>query len=860
LSEAKLQCLRSIPLGTLGTGAVEVCSDGRFRNLTINNNRTESNRIPVAPHTFLAVCARGRDVSYCRRLQIADPGLPSGHALPQDGLRFRAHYPLVDCGVHDPGSPVEVVWSAFAPVVPYDYDASALPLIYLGIQVTNTSDEAQEIAALLNWQNTCGHSASTFPEHPANIVRDTLITQADWERMRGGGVGDNERRLSSKTGQMEANQAMEVRPGDVPPNALVFGDVRSVDSNEDGQYCVATPWNASVRTAVRVWDPENPTEEAAFWNEFALPGGHSGDESPGHGVPRCGAVCNHFRVEAGQTRSVEFVVSWYCPRYVVNGVAEGNFYANNHPDARAVARIGLTNSKYYFAAISGWQQRLASADLPAAFVKRLLASCEVLSTNSLHTRNGGFGLFESARDTRVNYLRDRWFWSMGLLLFYPRLELDTLDRVIQRVIGETDRSFRISEGLEGFGGGEFVAPGAAQVEVCAHLVTMTWRNFLFSGSLSFLNRVVPGLQSVLAAIIAQDKDFDGFPDIQHETPGLDCAFASGLNVITAGLWIVALAAGERMARRQKLHEAAVYKQALDRASRSFERYFWNTEHGYYTLYPDVRTELVGESPLQTACHVGQLQPFWIADLLGLEGLFPLRHVVRALKTVETHHWKDGRLTMLSWPGGDGDESASPWSTVGGIHAYNALRYACCKLQQEFDGPIAEILGETDVTEGGVPPRHVSDLSLWYLIMALSDVRLDLADKRLIVRTNPRERGHKKHVTLFTPNGFGAVTIHINQSGALQCLIEFRMDIPQELTSIRVHLPAGAGEVQCRLELEDGPVPTNVNVFSEASGTRVDVFPEAKLSASAFSLQLIGSGAEEPETSSKRQWIPRWLRR
>ncbi len=849
-----------MPLGTLGTGAVEVCSDGRFRNLTINNNRTESNCIPVVPHTFLAVSAQGGSGSYLRRLQLADTVLPSRHALPQDGLRYRAHYPLVDCRVHDPDAPVEVVWSAFAPVVPYDYDASALPLVYLGIQITNISDEAQEVGALLNWQNTCGYSATAVPERPATIVRDTLITQADWERMRGGGGGDNERRLSSKTGHIESSQPMEVRPGYVPPNALVFGDVRTVDSNEDGQYCVATPWNASVRTTVRVWDPEEPAEEAAFWSEFALPGGYGGDASPGHGVPRCGAVCNHFRLDPGQTRSVEFVVSWYCPRYVVNGVEEGNFYANNHTDARAVARIGLTNSKYYFAAISGWQQRLASADLPSALVKRLLASCEVLSTNSLHTRNGGFGIFESARDVRVNCLRDRWFWSMGLLLFYPRLELDILDRVIQRVVGETDRSFRISEGLEGFGGGEFVSPGAAQVEVCAHLVTMTWRNFLFTGSLSFLNRVVPGLQSTLAAIIAQDKDFDGFPDIQHEAPGLDCAFASGLNVITAGLWIVALAAGERMARRQKLHEASVYKQALDRASRSFERYFWNSEHGYYTLYPDARTNLVAESELQTACHVGQLHPFWIAELLGLEGLFPLRHVVRALKTVESNNRKDGRLAMLSWPGGDGGASASPWSAGVSIQAYNALRYVCCRVQQEPDTPIAEILDETAVVGEGAVPRHVSELSLWYLIMVLSEVRLDLADKRLIVRTNLRERGHKKQVTLFTPNGFGAVSIHINQSDVFQCLIEFRMDIPQELASVQVHLPARLGEVQCRLEVEDGPLPTNVNVFPDASGTRVDVFPESKLSASTFSLQLVGCGADATGAPSKRQWIPRWLRR
>lgn len=848
-----------MPLGTLGSGAVEICSDGRFRNLTINNNRTIANRIPLVPHSFLAVGARSGEGVHVRRLQRAEPGCHEGPCLPQDGLRFRAQYPLADCRVVEPGAPVEVVWSAFAPVVPYDYDASALPLIYLGMQVTNVTDASLEVSALLNWQNTCGYSAISAPEALAPIFRETLITQGDWDRMKGHAGGDNERRLSSQTGQIESQQAAEVRPGDVAPNALVFGDLNTVDTNEDGQYCIATPWNPGVRTSLRIWDPEQAEEGERFWRDVATSGGFGGEVFPGRGAPRSGAVCNQFRLEPGESRSVEFAVSWYCPRYVVNGIDEGNFYANNHADARAVARTGLTNSKYYFAAIKSWQQRLAASNLPAPFVKRLLTGCEVLSTNSIHTATGSFGLFERASDTRVNYLRDRWFWSMGLLLFYPRLELDILDRLSQRLVDESGQRFRISEGLEGFGGGEFVPPGAAQVEACAHLAIMTWRNFLFGGNLSFLARLVPRSQGYLAAIIAQDKDFDGFPDLQHETPGLDCAFARGLNVITAGLWLVALAAGERMARRQKLAEAAVYKQALARATRSFERYFWNTDLGYYTLYPDPQFKMAGESALQRACHTGQLHAIWIASLLGLDDVFPPGHARRALAAVESRNLQAGQVSLLTLP--DGDEYAQPGSDDSGVIAnYNALRVAGCTLQLAPDAVPLENIFVSEREEAGVTSRHVSDLGLWYVVVGATAARLDLAEKRLVLRPDPALRGQRKDYTLYTPNGFGTVTLSQSASDTLQCQVELRMDIPQELHSIIVVLPPETGEVECRLELEEGPVSVNVNSFPSSEQWRVEIYPETRLSVSALTLSLQALGGSAERAPSRSQWIPRWLRR
>lgn len=847
------QTLHTMPLGTLGTGAVEIGGDGQFRNITINNNRGEADRIAHSPHSFLAVRAHGAGGSWVRRLQIAGgPESWRDEGVAPGGFSFRRQYPVADCRLREPDAPVEVVWSAFSPVVPYDYEASALPLFYVGVQVTNPGAEALEVSALFNWENLCGRSARRQPPEPVSIRRETLITQADLDRMKQGGPADNERRLSARTGQIDPEPVIDFRALDMPPNALVFGG-GEVDANEDGQYCLATPWSATAQTSLRIWDPEDGNEQAGFWGEFRRAGQFEGGALVERGRPGAAAACSRFRLEPGQSRSVEFVLAWYCPRQVVAGVDEGNYYVNNYPDARTVARVGLSNSRYYYAAISAWHQRIAASELGPALTRCLLAGCEVLATNTIHTRSGQFGLFESAADPRVNYLRDRWFWSMGLLLFFPRLEMETLDRISQQMLDESGRHLRISEGIGGFQGGEYVPAGAAQVEACAQLVILAWRNFVFGGSLSFLNRAAPRLQAVLAAVIAQDRDFDGFPDIQFEAPGLDCAFARGLNVITAGLWLVALAAGERIASRLKLPEAVVYRKAVERAIKNYQRYFWNNEHGYYTLYPDARHQKGEPTALQTACHVGQLQAPWMATLLGLDYLFPGEQPRRALQTIETHHFSDAGMRTLSYPAGGGEDTPG-WDVADSVQRYNFLRYTCYRLMNDPSWTVP------------VPPagesseRHVSSFSFWYLVVSALPARLDLAEKRLVIRPDLRAAGQRSTSTLYTPNGFGAVTVHVGTADVFQCQIDFRMDIPQEIARIEVLLPAALAGVQCRLELEEGPAPVQHHATALGAEVRIEIYPEGKLSVSAFQLQLAGVSGEAMKEASKTPWIPRWLRR
>ncbi|MBX3176402.1 MAG: hypothetical protein KF886_03500 [Candidatus Hydrogenedentes bacterium] len=854
---------KSVPLGGLGTGAVELCADGRFRNLTINNNRTLAARIPLARHSFLAIRASGDGRTWMRRLQTPCAGEDAPHLLPAGALKFRGQYPQADYQVEDPAAPVTAVWSAFAPVVPYDYEASALPLLVLAVQVTNRSPSPCEVSVLFNWENTCGASAIRQPDAIPPITPDTLVTQADWDQMKQGGAEDHERRLRVSSGRIDDAAPRDIRPGDVAPNALVYGGLDTIQANEDGQYCIATPWSRAYRTSLAIWDPEDAEAAGRFWRQFEADGEVSGLGAPA--VARAGAVCNRFTLGPGESRRVTFVAAWYCPRYVVNGVDEGNYYTNNYSGARAVALAGLADSAYLHSAVSAWQQRLHGADLPPGLARRLLAACEVLSTNSLHARDGAFGLMAGPHDPRVNYLRDRWFWSFGLMLFFPRLETEMLERASGRLLQPETRALRISDGLEGFNAPEFAAGGAARVEACAQFVLLACRNFRYGGNLAASARLLTPIQEAMAALLATDKDLDGFPDILDEEPGLDGASARGLNVITAGLWLVALHAAARLARREKRAEAALYQKASERASRAFERYFWNREHGYFQLYPKPALGLISETALAPACHLGQLFPIWIADFLDLPDVFSPARIARILEAAASRGLDHGRIRMLFLPDAAGetpDTSAAGTGAPALAEIYTGVAAHALARKHAPDSalcaqlPHALMPGPPGERESMEPARALGALVLWYAVVP-DGAALVLSEKQLQLNLERFARGERRALTLYTPNGFGKVTVEVGGAdAAYTCRMAYEMDIPQELASISISLPADVASARCRLYAGDETIPADTR---RDAGNRLIVTPRVKLSTSALQLRI----GEGPEASGSemgaRKWTLPWFR-
>ena len=847
---------RAVSMGGLGTGTLSFCEDGRFRSLRLNNNRNSTGGIPLSPHSFLAVRAAQGDDVYLRRLQTPLSGQAPDHLLPPSGLAFRGDFPQADCRVLDPQCPVDITFGIYAPFVPYDYEASALPVIFIAFQVTNTSDVPQDVSAILNWQNMCGQSDEKIPDFLPPIERHVVVTEDDWENAKQNREGDNERRLHTGTGRMAKARDKTYFEGDIAPNALLFNTLHEIQDNADGQYGLVTRWNDRAAISHRVWDPEDPESARAFWEDLERDGAFTDGPDAG-AVSRCGALCHRVTLAPGEKRTVEFVISWYAPRYVVGGVDQGNYYANSSPDALSIAKKGLVNGTYYHASVSAWRQRLGTTGYPWELVRPIIGSCNVLSGHALHARSGAFGLFQGRTDPRVNYLRDRWHSSMALLLFYPRMEMETLER-IGRLVLQDSKGLLVSEGMGQTDDPEYVGPGAAQVEAGASLVLTAFRNYLYSGNLPAISQLVPHLQRVMALLLAQDKNLDGFPDIQSEEPGLDGAFASGLNVITAGIWLVALHACEELVAMKRMAPTPLYARARERATQNFERYFWNETHGYYTLYPaDTPQSATGPS-LNSACHPGQLTAVWMADVLGLEGVLPEKHVHRVLAAVKRLNLQEDGLSSLAWP-----EGGASTSGISAGQWYRIVPYLCVRLHRES---FQQVYRETEALlarcfqQSDGASTHLSQLAPWYLFVAQPVVQMRIGVKRLLLRPDVRHGGDGKSHTLITPRGFGKIYLQMNGEGPFGATIRFSMDVPVELTSIYLRLSSHPGPLQGRFELPEGAVPIRINVESESDGVVVQIFPAVKTSASGFELTLFPGAPESRGHASKKQWLPNWLQR
>ncbi len=865
---------QAVPLGGLGTGCLEFCDDGRFRNLSINNNRTAGRAIPLARHSFLAVRASSDEDIYLRRLQTPLDDGRDLYLLPPGGLQFRGLYPQADFNVIDSSAPLEMAFGAYAPVIPYDYEASSLPLIFIAAQVTNKTAAPLEVSVVLNWQNTCGQYGAEPPELLRPVSRELLITEEDWEQAKGNEGGDNERRLHADTGLVVQTHDNVFSREEIPPNALVFSDHRELDQNEDGEYCVVSRWKNDTHISQMVWDPESPGDQDRFWEQLAKTGTFNSSQADAT-VPRCGALCAKFSLAAGESRTVEFIVSWHGARYEVDGADLGNFYTNAHPHAVAVAKTGLLNGSYYHASVEAWRQRLSTAGFPQDLVKHVVAHSNVLSTNTLHGRDGAFGLLQGASDPRVNSIRDRWNWSMALLLLYPRLETESMERISQAAIAEDGQRLAISEGLERLCSPEYAGLGAAQVEAGANLVACTYRNYLFTGNLSAIAQLVPRMQQIMALLLTQDKNVDGFPDIQGEESELDGGFASGLNVITAGIWLVALHACEAMIRMGRMPATPLYRQARKLATQNFDRYFWNEEHGYYTLYPAARYELGSAHLLNQACHVGQLTAVWMADVLGLGSIIASSRLPRVLATLKTHNVRPGGFRTISWPAGDDGGTSQPVSTADNI--YGIVAYACVRLHRElfqhvYEG-IAPLLdeyltGETHALGPTVPQdtasdsqRHVGRLALWYLLVASPAVQMRLAEKCIVVSPDRRHDEESREHFLITPRGFGRVHVLVRREKPFRCAIKFEMDVPLELTSIRIHLDQNPGNVAGTFDLPEGAAPMRITTESVCDdGVVLRINPAVKSPLSSFELRLEETKTSPDGESSKKRWIPHWLRR
>ena len=282
-----------VPLGGLGAGCVELGSDGFFRNITINNNRTQDKRIPVSEASFLGLRVETETGIYARVLQrrsaagesdgiAAFPRLHP-HEYEWQGLYPKAHYVL-----KDPRCPATVAWGAFSPIIPFDLEASTLPVFFASVHCGNPTSAPMRVTVVFNWENLCGRTGTGTNAQLATITPKSI---------------DEDEGIVSAPGRRVVSEKGKARI--LPGNALVFEMKDGEDGNADGQHCLAVRYRGEDEVSLLAWDHRDAGACQAFWQTFSEQGQlmPAAEEEAGE---TSGSLCLSLVLQPGEARRIDY--------------------------------------------------------------------------------------------------------------------------------------------------------------------------------------------------------------------------------------------------------------------------------------------------------------------------------------------------------------------------------------------------------------------------------------------------------------------------------------------------------------------------------------------------------------------------
>lgn len=792
-------------MGGLGTGYLEAGADGRFRDVCINHNRKPSDRIPLLDGAFLGVRLASEGRVYAKIL-AGGAGLPFDTAgivnpcVPSDSMLCTPLYPGAQYRLNDPRSPVDISWQLLAPVIPFDAEASSLPVILAVVTLTNTREEAYEASALFNWEHCSGWCGESSPDIRGSI-RSILIEQ---EKKLNPQIRDDEPHLpllgglvfvpeSQDRGQYQSTQALLVRP---QPAATV---------------------------SVMGWDYRSRTELEHFWDHFHNAGRLPNLISRSQKVS-AGAVCQHFELAPKETRQIVFSLAWYCPVQIWEDQDIGTAYASRYSGAVEIGQHALKHANYFTKAVGEWQGRFTSSALPGWLARMLINAAHPLTTNTICGADNLFRLVDSwSTDTPIVSLEHFQYASAALACFFPGFSARQLTAFVDQPATESSKP-RIRSAVtvvgkspaDAEGTGLFPDPGVAlhPLDPLAAFVTTVGRDFTLTGNLPRMLDLYPAFQQALEK---------GEVWLLRRKPRSDRPHSNDPPVRTFALWLAALLVARNVTMRMK--DTAIAREC----ERLFETHRSELENGLWDELQGIYVD-AGHIPN----NMGQLHGAWFAQMLHIGLPMDPARYVQSVKTLY-------RLCVKQWgmavrPGRQVDVPVAGTSLLAVMLAaigrseesLKLLKAVRTEVRQQGPGISRLALAWDHGARAPVFPEddfnHSSTLGIWYAYFGLTGILFDVPGHTLWLDPQLQGAEHGLVLPIFSPLGFGQLRYRReNAEDGLIVQASVSFDSPQSLRTVIMGLPSDTPlhAVICENEDQSVSAKSSIQRDSGRAWLRVD---------------------------------------
>ncbi len=631
--------LSGVPLGGVGTGKVEIMTDGSFAHATMMNNGDR----PTGSLTgcFAAIWTRTGTQTAARVL-----GLNSAYGLPTVGrLNYDGLAPQAQLTYPDPALPFSLNLLAFSPLSPFVIKDSCYPAAAFVFRIKNTLPVPLEISIALSWEGLLGVGSDgrggSF--HDRYGVRAVAIPSAEgyfgmrFSNPAVNGLDDAARQRANASGEMVL-MAYPARP----------------------QTTITTAgWNALAA-------------RPGWWEGFSKSGDVSGNVGEGREgqVHPAGVVAVRLTLKPNDYVELPFAVAWYAPHHwLSDGQDVGHFYQNVFDDATQAAQRLLDQWPSLYGLTEEWQERLTFSNLPRWLARRILNATAPLTADSVHTRDGRFTLTPGATalpdslstagavlNTGAQSNTRQQLAAHALLLsLFPELDARFLMQC-----AATETAYGTIPPLASYDLPTLLGPPApdatppalhatvsapltvpfmpanlmaAPIDSNSAYVLEAAQYTLWTGDLRLLKSIFPAVRSALTVLMSSrgGKALPGFAASTPPHPG------------SLTLYLAALKAGARLGDIMgDTQLSGACREASHGGVAGLEADYWNGE-----CYGASRQEAGAHS----VCDADQLFGQWAASQLNPDALLPQIHLNQALRKLQSeasNGERQGTGSQLAW--------------------------------------------------------------------------------------------------------------------------------------------------------------------------------------------------------------------